>query len=73
MSKRANTRDVAKAILNFNQRQNAVDAHCTIATEYHCHDKKTGDCIPFIKCCETHWANCNDGCHSECACQDFEG
>jgi len=40
--------------------------------ETHCHDKKNV-CMPFIVDCEEHYKKCSDGCHEECACQDFDG
>ncbi len=45
--------------------------NCTIK-EVHCHDRMD-ICIPFIEDCEDHAYKCADGCHEECACQDFEG
>jgi len=44
--------------------------NCTIK-ETHCHDSSE-NCVGFIEDCELHFEICFDGCHEECACQDFE-
>ena len=44
---------------------------CTIQ-ENHFHDGND-ICIESIEDCMEHYSTCNDSCHDECACQDFEG